>query len=203
MDYFELLTHRRSVRKFTDHPVDDTALEQILLAANAAPVGSNLYGDVHLTVVRDPAVLDRLAEAARHRMQDRATMRKITEAIQDDEAVKRTPDPFYGAPAVIFVSHRKQELQPGIEYANAAGIVTAMHLAATALGLGSVYIWGVLEAMRVYPQFDHTDLLQLPEGFEPLLGLAIGHAAVQTLPRPLTDAKITRNDLLPTEGGSL
>lgn len=130
-------------------------------------------------------------------------MRKITEAIQDDEAVKRTPDPFYGAPAVIFVSHRKQELQPGIEYANAAGIVTAMHLAATALGLGSVYIWGVLEAMRVYPQFDHTDLLQLPEGFEPLLGLAIGHAAVQALPRPLTDTKITRNDLLPTEGGSL
>lgn len=142
MEFFDLLARRRSVRRFTDRPVCDADLEKILQAANAAPVGSNLYGDVHLTLVQDRTVLDRLAEAARFRMRDKATMHKITRSIQADESVKQSSDPFYGAPAVIFVSHRRQDLQPGIEYANVTSLVSAMHLAATALDLGSVYIWG-------------------------------------------------------------
>ena len=195
MEFFDLLTRRRSFRRFTDRPVCDADLEKILQAANAAPVGSNLYGDVHLTLVQDRTVLDRLAEAARFRMRDKATMHKITRSIQADESVKQSLDPFYGAPAVIFVSHRRQDLQPGIEYANVTSLVSAMHLAATALGLGSVYIWGALEAMRAYPQYDHADLLQLPENFEPLLGIAIGHSAESSVPRPLSNGKITANKI--------
>ena len=52
-----------------------------------------------------------------------------------------------------------------------------MHLAATALGLGSVFMWGSLEAMRVIPELDNTSILNLPEGFEPLIGLAVGYPA--------------------------
>ena len=45
------------------------------------------------------------------------------------------------------------------------------------MGLGSVYMWGALESMRMIPELDHTELLQLPEDFEPLIALAIGYPA--------------------------
>ena len=54
-------------------------------------------------------------------------------------------------------------------------VVNQMHLAATDLGLGSVYMWGALESMRMIPELDHAELLQLPEDFEPLIALAVGY----------------------------
>ena len=95
----------------------------------------------------------------------------------DNSPLDRRPNLFYGAPTVIFVSHRKQDLQPGIEWANVTSVVNQMHLAATDLGLGSVYMWGALESMRMIPELDHTELLQLPEDFEPLIALAVGYPA--------------------------
>lgn len=50
-----------------------------------------------------------------------------------------------------------------------------MHLAATDMGLGSCYMWGALESMRMLPEYDHTDLLGLPEDYEPLMALAVGY----------------------------
>lgn len=177
MDYLELLSSRRSCRAFTDEPVSPEDVQKLLLAANGAPVGSNLYKDLHLTVVRERAILRELARAAVERRRDKATMDKIVASIEGGRESNRAPDPFYGASTVIFISHRKQDLQPGIEYANAACLALSMHLEATALGLGSVFIWGVLEAMRVLPEFDRTELLGLPENFEPLLGVAVGYPA--------------------------
>ena len=50
MDYFELLRYRKSTRKFTDEQISQDDLTKLLYAANAAPVGSNMNRDVHLTV---------------------------------------------------------------------------------------------------------------------------------------------------------
>lgn len=150
-------------------------MEKLLLAANGAPVGSNLYRDLHLTVVQDRQILDKLGEAARYRFKDKAVMEKIVRTVPGQGSPARDTDPFYGAPAVIFISHRRQDLQPGIEYCNAACVAMSIHLEATELSLGSVFIWGALEAMRVYPDYDRTGLLHLPDGFEPLLGVAVGY----------------------------
>lgn len=192
MEFFDVLKNRRSTRKFTSEQVPEELVEKLLAAANAAPVGSNLYKDLHLTVVRDRAALDLLAQAMGRRREDRADMEKITAEVRDSRARGGGPDPFYGAGTVIFVSHRRQTLQPGIEYCNAASLVETMHLAATALGLCSVFMWGSLEAMRMYPEYDHTDVLKLPEGFEPLLGLAVGYGEEKP-PRELTTEKIGVN----------
>ena len=70
-----------------------------------------------------------------------------------------------------------------------------MHMEATSLGLGSVFMWGALEAARVLPEFDRTELLEIPDGFEPLLGLAVGHSAVEQKERKLTDKKISMNEI--------
>ena len=42
MDYLKLLSSRRSCRAFTAEPVSEEDIRKLLLAANGAPVGSNL-----------------------------------------------------------------------------------------------------------------------------------------------------------------
>lgn len=199
MDYFELLKNRKSTRKFTVQQLSHSELSSLLLAANAAPVGSNQYKDIYLTVVQNRDILDKLSEAALTRMSDKAKMREIVGSTNISEAdfskADRKFDPFYGAPTVIFVSHRKQNLQPGIEWANAACIMLSMHLAATSLGLGSVFMWGSLEAMREIPEHDNTSVLNLPDGFEPLIGLAVGHPVSPIGTREIDSTKISVNYL--------
>jgi Nitroreductase len=191
MDYFELLRYRRSTRKFTQEKISPENLTDILAAANSAPVGSNLYRDIHLTVVQNRNVLDKLSEAAAKRWEDKARMKKIVGDTPGVEFGPKAIDPFYGAPAVIFVSHRKQDLQPGIEFSNVACVAYSMHLAAANLGLGSVFMWGALEAMCEIPELDNTSVLNLPAGFEPLLGVAVGHPAEGLGARALKADKIS------------
>jgi len=193
MDFFKLLAYRKSTRQFTDEQLSPDELEKILSAANAAPVGSNKYMDIHLTIVRNRGVLDKLSEAAIKRFEDKETLKKIVGDVPGTERPRAVTDPFYAAPVVIFISHRKQDLQPGIEYANVACIALSMHLAATELGLGSVFMWGSLEAMRVLPELDNTAALELPEDFEPLLGVAFGHTANEPSARTVKSGKITLN----------
>ena len=194
IDYLELAKTRSSCRKYTDEPVSDEDIRKIILAANAAPVGSSRFDDIHLTVVKDRKVLDALAEAVQERFKDKKTIAKIIGEVNGPEVpTKGKDDPFYHAPVVIFVSHRKQDLQPGIEWANVSAVAYSMHLEATSIGLGSVFMWGALEAARVLPTFDRTDLLELPEDFQPLLGLAVGHRTDEPKVKELTDGKIKMN----------
>ena len=195
MDYFELLRHRKSTRKFTKEQISQDHLSKILVAANSAPVGSNMYKDIYLTIVQNRDVLDKLAEAAVKRWADKAKMKEIVGNTANVELSRKAIDPFYGAPIVIFVSHRKQDVQPGIEFSNVTCITYSMHLAATELGLGSVFMWGSLEAMREIPELDNTSVLNLPVGFEPLIGIAIGHPERDLSARDLKTDKISVNYL--------
>jgi nitroreductase len=198
MDYLELLKHRASVRRFQDGQITEQELSAVLLAANGAPIGSNMYRDIHLTIVRSRQTLDKLAEAAVKRSEDKKRMQEIVgDAVFEGAGEKpvKSADPFYGAPAVIFVSHRNQGIQPGIEYANVACVALSMHLAAAELGLGSVFMWHALESMREIPELDHSGLLNLPEGFSPLLGLALGYPATAPRVRELRVDKIAVNYL--------
>ncbi len=195
MDYLELLRYRRSTRNFTDEQISQDDLTNILTAANSAPVGSNLYRDIHLTVVQNRDVLDKLSEAAAKRWEDKAKVKKIIGDIPIAELSRNVYDPFYGAPTVIFVSHREHNIQPGIEFSNVACITYSMHLAATALGLGSVLMWFALESMREIPELDNTTVLDLPADFEPLIGIAIGHPVKELSVRDLKTDKISINYL--------
>jgi nitroreductase len=192
MEFIDLLKIRHSNRWFKDEQISKAELDEILLAGCAAPIGSNLYKDIHITVVRDKKVMEALNAANIKRLEDRETMRKIAAGMEADKVVS-TAVPFYGAPTVIIVSHRNQDLQPGIEYANATCVVYTMHLAAANLGLGSVFIWGILEAMRVYPELDASGRLNLPEGFSPLMGLMVGRPQKQSEARELKADKIPVN----------
>ena len=186
MDFSKVLQCRQSTRHFLPEQISREQLEKLLDAANRAPVGSALYRDIHLTVVQDRQLLLQLCEAAWNRFSSAEKVREVAgEVVKKTPGMEkeRKPDLFYGAPTVIFVSHRKQTLQPGIQWANVTSVVNQMHLAAADMGLGSCYMWGALESMRMLPEWDHTELLQLPEDFEPLLGLAVGYPAEELRPK--------------------
>jgi nitroreductase len=197
MEFDKVLKMRRSCRKFRDAEITKAELDAILLAGCSAPVGSNLYRDVHITVIQDKTVLEKLSAATVRRMQDPLMREKMKKIIGEmaERAQEAAPAviPFYGAPAVIIVSHRNQDLQPGIEYANVTSIIQTMHLAATNMGLGSVFIWGILESMRIYPDLDKSALLNLPDGFSPLMGLSVGYPVKPLEERGLKQDNIAVN----------
>ena len=176
MNFEKVLNLRQSACKYQDKQIIEEELEKILNAANKAPIGSSKYEDVHITVVQNQEILLKLCEAA----WERFSRRQNIEEIAGDTVDKSKPrelhnNLFYDAPTVIFVSHREQDLQPGIEWANVISIINQMHLKATELGLRSVYMWGALESMRMIPELDNTKLLNLPDGFKPLIALAVGY----------------------------
>ena len=195
MEFFDLIRTRTSSHKFTAEPVSDSDLEKILNAGACAPVGSNRYKDLCFTAVKDRNVLDKLAEAAQKRRRNFKEMAKIINTVSNAGEILNTGntyDPFYHAPVVIFVSHRKQDLEPHIEWCNVTAAVMSMHLAATDLGLGSCFMWFALDSMRRDPELDHTDLLELPDDFQPLLGLAVGHIEKSLTARNIDTARIER-----------
>lgn len=161
MDIFEAMALRRSSRAYTTEKVSAEELEKLLFAANSAPVGGAHYENIHLTVVQEPALREQLRAAG--------------------AGANSSADPFYGAPLVILVSARARQSSPGVEIANAACLVEHMHLAATALGLGSVYIWGCLPGLRADAALKTR--LGIPDGFEPLSAIAVGHVAEAPAPR--------------------
>ena len=83
MEFRETLARRHSSRAYEATPVSDEALDTILAAGRAAPVGMGEYGTVHLTVVTGS---EKMAE-----------LRKFFMASESH-------DPLYGAPAFIVVS---------------------------------------------------------------------------------------------------
>ena len=61
--FYELMKRRRSVREFSDRPVDREIIEQCLLAAGTAPNGANMQ-PWQFVVVSDPATKQQIREAA-------------------------------------------------------------------------------------------------------------------------------------------
>ena len=80
----ELLTTRRSIRKYESRQITDEELDQILLAGTYAPTGMNRQTPV-MVAVQDPEVI-RLMEIENAK-------------VMGDENLR----PFYRAPTVIVV----------------------------------------------------------------------------------------------------
>ena len=95
--------------------------------------------------------------------------------------------PTYGAPTVILVLVSRDSKQDAA-YCNAACIVENMHLAATDLGLGSVYLLGCIRALQQDEALQRE--LKIPEAFFPASALAVGYCAETGHMRALTTDKI-------------
>lgn len=161
MELMKAIAMRKSTRSYKSEQISDESLNTILNAGCAAPVGMGAYKSVHLTVIQNSDLLDRIT--------------KVTREVFGNPNM----NPFYGAPTLVIVSGKTNEKAPAIEVANAACIVENMSLAATDLGLGSVYLLGFL--MAISNDKDLLKELNLPEGFVPAAALAIGYPTEQLI----------------------
>ena len=163
MELEEVLALRRSCRRFTAEPVSEQDMETILRAGQLAPLAAGDDKTTHLTLVGPGNTLERIRRTC--------TLRRRT-----GEEV----DALYGAQALVLVSSAEIS-DDGIEYADAGCVIENMHLQATALGLGSCYIWGCLRKLRADPET--LAALELPDGYTVLSAIAVGHPAEQPVPR--------------------
>ena len=148
MDLLEGIYTRRSVRQYTDQPVEREQLIEIIKAGTWAPSGLNNQ-PWRFVIVRE--------RDARFKLAEFTTYRKIIEA----------------ASACIAVFIDKEAMYHDTKDHQAMGAcIQNMLLAAHALGLGAVWLGEILknaESVRV--------LLELPLEMELMAVVAVGHPA--------------------------
>ena len=57
-------------------------------------------------------------------------------------------------------------------------------------------MWGALDSIRMIPELDNTELLNLPKGFKPLIALAVGYPIDELKERPAKYKNITINRIM-------
>lgn len=153
MEFFEVLQKRYSSRRYTGQAVEKEKVDRLLEAAQRAPSGMHHYQDYSFTAVSDRKTLDMLCRE----------YQKVTETRRD---------PLYKAPLLIVLSAGPEARADTFRY-DAGCMMENMHLAAAALGLGSVFIRGLFRSLDGDVQVH--DALHLPEGWRALCGLAAGY----------------------------
>ena len=146
MELFEAIEKRFSNRKYLDKQISNENLKKILRAGMQAPVGRGKYDDVHMTVIQNKNLLNEISN-----LTDRSV--------------------FYNAPTLVIISARDDGY--GLDNENSACVAENMLLAATGLGLGSIYLNLVIGLIKEHKEI--LDRLHLPEGFIPIVGVGLGY----------------------------
>lgn len=187
IDFYEVLEMRRTIRDFSDRPVDDEVLTRVLGAAFKAPTNDHLR-QFEFVVVRDRERIARLVAsvAANTQRIQQTGLAAAAETMDGDEhamfvdALPKQQRMLVESGCLVLPFFRQKDCplcrpvdQSSLNYfASAWAALENLLLAATAEGLAC--------AFRV-PIGDESDrvkrLVGAPEGYELACFLAIGHAA--------------------------
>ena len=171
MTTMDAILTRQSCRGFEDRQITEEQLQQLLIAANAAPVGRAQFQNVALVVLQDKALFADIE----------AAMKKMAPDYPN-------PHPLYNAPTGILVCVPGEPVAD-VNWMNAACVMENILLAATDMGLGSTFIMGAVAAMRQNP--DICAAAKVPEGFVPVCMAIVGHSAAELTKREETTEKFT------------
>lgn len=166
--YEDLLT-RRSVRKYSDRPVEDEKLDKVLTAGLYAPTGMNNQLPV-LVAVRDKATRDELS--------------RMNAAVMGTSG-----DPFYGAPCVIVVLSDPERMT-WVE--DGSLVLGNLMNAAHSLGLGSCWIH---RAKECFDTPEGKALLRawgVPETYRGVGNCILGYAAEEPEAKPRKSGRIIK-----------
>lgn len=166
--YEDLLT-RRSVRKYSDRPVEDEKLDKVLTAGLYAPTGMNNQSPV-LVAVRDKATRDELS--------------RMNAAVMGASG-----DPFYGAPCVIVVLSDPERMT-WVE--DGSLVLGNLMNAAHSLGLGSCWIH---RAKECFDTPEGKALLRawgVPENYRGVGNCILGYAAEEPEAKPRKSGRIIK-----------
>ena len=178
-DAVEMMLKRVSIRRFKKDPVKESILDKILLAGQRSPSpgGFQAYS---LLVVNDPEKLSRISEAIRQRFitespvfilvcVDIRRFRAMLDRLGHDYHLKHGT----GLYAKLF------------SVVEASIVAQSMATAALFLGLGSCFVGAVFYAMM-----EISEVLALPQGVIPLVGLCLGYPDESPALRPRWPLKI-------------
>ena len=191
MDLFDAIRDRKSIRRFKDLPVPDEDIRKILDAGRLAPSANNSQ-PWSFMVIRDRAVLGRMAEAVREMVDRMIPFAENEKQAQRLAAYKSNFYTFFEhAPVVIAVFMEAYDassnqllarmgysgddimrLRPNPGLQSVAAAVEHMLLAVHALGYGSCWMTGPLVAQ---------------EAFEKLLGYGKDRSIAALLPIGVPD----------------
>ena len=154
MNTLDAIKARRSVRGFTDRQISDADLEAILFAGGQAAVGGADFKSLKLYAVQNPELLKAI----------------------DESSAKMRPGshPLYGAPTLVVLAS-KESILKNIEFTNAGCVIQNMMVAATDLGVDSIYLWMSMYGINNDPELPKR--LGFPEGFTCVGTMALGYAA--------------------------
>ena len=152
----EALEKRYSVRGFKETKLSAEEINEILLAGLHSPTGCNKQ-EIHFSVIDgDNPILKELEE-------EKNRLRNITNA---------TKIFYYDAP-VLFVLSGESDFQ--WSHIDAGIAVQSMALRAEEMGLGSLILGCVYDAMHGEKQEYFEKALGIPDNFEFEIALAVGH----------------------------
>jgi len=172
---------RRSVREYTETPVDDAVLRDLIDAAIQAPSAINQQPWAFV-VIKDRALLDRISDRSK------SYLLKASLGAPAHPFREMLNDPkfhiFYRAPAVVVIA-AAEPTDWAVEDCSLAA--ENLMLAAHAKSLGTCWI-GFAQQWLATP--DGKAALGIPATFSPIAPIAIGHPRRQPPPVPRKAADI-------------
>ena len=180
---------RRSVRSFTDKPLDEKDLQIILEAGTYAPSGGNSQ-TTHRIVITNRAVLTKLEALVRQEFAKMEVTENTYKSVKNSILRSKKGDYVYGyhAPVLIVVANKKGY---GNAMADSATMIENMLLQAAELGIGSCYI-NQLHWLDENPRIrEQLQALGLKEDETVTGGVALGFPALA----PAAELKRTGNPI--------
>lgn len=173
------LAERSSIRAYTEEKLTAQEIDTLIKAGLQAPTAANRQ-EVHFSVLEGSHPLLAEIDAERRRL-------LVLAKPEDKEAILNNPNNFYyGAPTLILLSadptYNWGQLDSGIAVENIA-------LAAHSMGLGSLIIGCIRDAMKNEKQAEFFKALDIPEGFEFTIAIAVGHKNTEKAPHTYDEAK--------------
>lgn len=199
-DILDIISSRKSIRRFKPDPIPDEMIDKILEAARWAPTGEN-YQPWRFIVIRDQETRNRIGELAKVGSGSRMTawyclghMQERFEKIEDPVKRAEVLRFMYSgevsefakvAPVVVAILGSLQVGSVDVPYDLSAAIEN-MLLEAHSLGLGGCWVHGPVASSRDAVKF--KNILKVPtemSAYKVIAYTAFGHALEQRKhPRP-------------------
>ena len=164
-DFLKIIEERSSIRKYTDQQLTAEEVQTLIEAGLKAPTATNRQ-EIHISVVSKD--------------------NPVAMMIQNDLDPKAAVNFYYDAPLTFYLSAEDSFKWSSID----AGIaVENIHLAAKALGLGSVILGCMEKVLNGDKKEEYRKLLAIPEGYSFRVAIAVGYAATEKVPHQIDPEK--------------
>ena len=167
------IAKRSSTRAYTEQKLTEEELNSLVLAGLQAPTSCNEQ-EIHITVLDGSNPI----------------LTEIEDEKNKSMGLYNPQNNFYcGAPTVMILSGNAEFYWSKVDAGIAAENIA---IAAESMGLGSLYIGCIKDALSGTKKAYFTNALKFPEGYEFEVAIALGHKAVGKEPHEFdVDARVT------------